>query len=111
MQLDERCGGEDQRQRTYQPPRDSQLDRAGDRMKTESGGDVGKSRACQKRQRRAQSNRPSFPLTPNLRICPAPMEPVARKEPVGEGRRNTGTNNNRGQSCPVHGSALASRSL
>jgi hypothetical protein len=111
MQLHERCIGENQRQRTYQPDRGSQLDRAGDRVEIQSSADEGKDRACQKRQRRAQSNRPSFTWTPDLRVRPAPMDPVARKEPVGERRRDTGANNDRGQSCPVRDSALASRSL
>src|SRR5438552_2829220 len=110
MQLHERCVSEDQRKGAYQPYRRSQIDRAGDRMKPESSGDVDEDPACQKWERSSQSYRPLLcTLSPDFRVCPAPMKPVAGKEPVSEGRGDTSANNYRGQRGPVHSSLAVCR--
>src|SRR2546427_6105066 len=72
-------------------------------MKTQPGGDIDKDPAGQKWQRTGQSNRSPFgTLTPDFGIGVAPMNPIAGEEPVSERRDDTGANNDRKESRPVH---------
>src|ERR1700737_1107158 len=71
-------------------------------MKTQSGKDKGKYSACHKWQRTGQSNRSTLTLTPDFRVSVASMNPIACKTPVSERRDDTGANNDRKESRPVH---------